>query len=144
MSEENSNPASQSDSPRKQGVNSISPVYLFIGVVIIGLLFVLYLRYGDKLNVSRTPSSEAITIGFVDIDKIIYAGTRRFIESNKDMDKNPNVSGNEFSNKLKAALDEYKKSGIIVLDGKYVLTAPEGTDFTKSVAAKLGLELEKK
>jgi len=140
--------AQQQGKPTEQtqpAISSASIAIVFIGVIALGALALFgWKQYGGRFS----PVVQVSTISnvvYLDVGGIISAATRKFIEgSKKDTGKNdPTTSGKEFSHRLAALLDEYRRAGVMVLDKRYVVAAPDGHDITSEVAAKLELALEK-
>lgn len=126
--------------------SSFNIVIVFVGVIVLGALALFgWKQYGGHF---RSPVAQASTISnvvYLDVGGIISAATKKFINgSKKEAGKNdPATSGKEFSNRMAALLDEYRRTGVMVLDKRYVVTAPDGHDITSEVAAKLELVLDK-
>lgn len=81
------------------------------------------------------------SVAYVDMAAIVNAATKQYLEKSKDTNDAPEISGKEFSKKLAAVFDEYRESGVMVIDSKVIVVAPAGLDITNTVAAKLGLKL---
>lgn len=123
-------------------------ILIAIGIALIGLAIVFAWNKGYFAKSSGaavlSQASPISNIVYLDVGGIISAATKKYIDgSKKSGQADPSVSGKEFSNHFAALLDEYKKNGAIVIDKRYVVSAPDGHDITDEVAVKLELVLDK-
>lgn len=126
--------------------SSFNVAIVFVGAIVLGALALFgWKQYGGHFGSPVAQASTISNVVYLDVGGIISAATKKFISgSKKEAGKNdPATSGKEFSNHMAALLDEYRRTGVMVLDKRYVVTAPDGHDITSEVAAKLELVLDK-
>jgi hypothetical protein len=121
--------------------NAFNPLYTFIGVVILGLVVLFVWRNNPAAQTGT--SSQIANVVYLDSSAVISAATKQFLDAPKKDGVDPAESGKEFSKRLKNVLNEYTRTGLLVLDSRHVVASPEGHDITGQVAEKLGLTLEK-
>jgi len=118
---------------------------IFVGIFMIGAGVIAAWHEGIifKSAPAQVPASAISNIVSLDFGGVISASTRQFLEESKINKADAAAKGKEFSNRLATVLNEYKDAGVIIVDQRYVIAAPDGHDITADVMAKLNLKADK-
>lgn len=119
---------------------------VFAGVIVMGVLVLSLLGKGNgdtpptfaaKKESKYAPIKSMV---YMDYGAVVSAATTQFLEDSKAGKIDAASSGKEFSTRMAAVMNEYKDDGMVVVDKRYIIAAPDGHDITDDVMAKLKLK----
>jgi len=86
-------------------------------------------------------SNHAPQVVILNPEKIINAKLMAFARDESMTPERASQEGRNISKALDEVVASYRDAGFVVLHGGMVLGAPEGSDVTKEVAARVGVDL---
>lgn len=122
-------PASVSES------KTVSSGVSFLSACLIAFAFSLFSGLMSWHFASSDPVQ--VTVAFLDSTKLAEEAMSKALESAATDPEKAAQEGKLFAQKLEAALDEYSKAGIVVVNSNVVLNRVGGLDITAEVASRV-------
>lgn len=115
-------------------------ILFIVGVLVIGIA--VWFKWFHVSGDDQSPHAafhDGQRVIVIDTNKIVAAATKKVLASPT---ANATEEGAKLGAKLSAVMEEYRKSGVLILNGYTVTYCPPDLDKTAEVAEKVGVSLD--